>query len=153
MLAAGLFGTVLPATRQGLEGRRQVYEVVTKEELTSVTKCFEVRAPMWRAQLRPDSSSSFARGAHHPGRALHEVGNTILSIVGVRSMDLLFWEERMQAVSDELIACTEDGSYGREAPIIAREYGIPALLGTGVATKRIQFGQNTSSSGLRLTLR
>jgi ferredoxin/flavodoxin---NADP+ reductase len=74
---------------------------------------------MWRAKLRPGSSSSFAHRAHHPGRALHQVGNTVLSIVGVRSMDLLFWEERMQAVSDELIVCTDDGSYGREALVIA----------------------------------
>jgi hypothetical protein len=69
----------------------------------------------WRAKLRPGSSSSFAHRAPHPGRALHEVGSTVLSIVGVRSMDLLFWEARIQAVSDELIACTDDGSYGREA--------------------------------------
>ena len=52
-------------------------------------------------------------------RALQEVGNTVLSIVSVRSVDLLFWEERMQAVSDELIVCTDDGSYGREALVIA----------------------------------
>jgi ferredoxin--NADP+ reductase len=48
-------------------------------------------------------------------RALKEAGNTVLSIIGVRSKDLLFWEERMRAVSDELIVCTNDGSYGRKA--------------------------------------
>lgn len=52
-------------------------------------------------------------------RALHEVGNTVLSIVSMRSVDLLFREERMQAVSNELVACTDDGSYGREALVIA----------------------------------
>ena len=35
---------------------------------------------LWRAKLRPGSSSSSAHHAHHPGRALHEVGNTVLSI-------------------------------------------------------------------------
>jgi len=48
-------------------------------------------------------------------RALREVGNTIISIIGARSKDLLFWEDKMRAASDELIVCTDDGSYGRKA--------------------------------------
>jgi ferredoxin--NADP+ reductase len=47
-------------------------------------------------------------------RALKQAGNTVLSIIGVRSKDLLFWEEKTRAVSDELIVCTDDGSYGRK---------------------------------------
>ncbi len=50
-------------------------------------------------------------------RALKEAGNTVLSIVGVRNKGLLFWEEKMQAVSDELIVCTDDGSYGRKGVV------------------------------------
>jgi ferredoxin--NADP+ reductase len=52
-------------------------------------------------------------------RALKEAGNTVLSIVGVRNKDLLFWEDKMRAVSDELIVCTDDGSYGRQALVTA----------------------------------
>ena len=48
-------------------------------------------------------------------RALKEAGNTVLSIIGARSQDLLFWEDKMRAASDELIVCTDDGSYGRKA--------------------------------------
>lgn len=48
-------------------------------------------------------------------RGLHEAGNHVISIIGARTKDLLFWEDRMQAVSDELIVCTDDGSYGRKA--------------------------------------
>jgi ferredoxin--NADP+ reductase len=48
-------------------------------------------------------------------RALKEAGNRVISIIGARTRDLLFWEERMRAVSDELIVCTDDGSYGRKA--------------------------------------
>jgi ferredoxin--NADP+ reductase len=51
-------------------------------------------------------------------RALKEAGNTVLSILGVRTQDLLFWEDRMQTVSDELIVCTDDGSYGRKGLVI-----------------------------------
>jgi len=48
-------------------------------------------------------------------RALKEAGNTVISIIGARNKDLLFWEDKMRAVSDELIVCTDDGSYGRKA--------------------------------------
>jgi ferredoxin--NADP+ reductase len=48
-------------------------------------------------------------------RALKEAGNTVLSIIGARNKDLLIWEDKMRAASDELIVCTDDGSYGRKA--------------------------------------
>jgi ferredoxin/flavodoxin---NADP+ reductase len=48
-------------------------------------------------------------------RELREAGNTVLSIIGARNKDLLFWEEKMRSVSDELIVCTDDGSYARKA--------------------------------------
>lgn len=48
-------------------------------------------------------------------RALKEKGNYIISIIGARTKSLLFWEDRMRSVSDELIICTDDGSYGRKA--------------------------------------
>jgi len=50
-------------------------------------------------------------------RALKEAGNTVISIIGARNKSLLFWEDRMRAVSDELIVCTDDGSYGRKAVV------------------------------------
>jgi len=50
-------------------------------------------------------------------RGLKEAGNAVLSIVGVRNVELLFWEEKMRAVSDELIVCTDDGSYGRQGVV------------------------------------
>jgi ferredoxin--NADP+ reductase len=48
-------------------------------------------------------------------RALKDAGNHVISIIGARNQSLLFWEERMRAVSDELVVCTDDGSYGRKA--------------------------------------
>ncbi|MBM3155241.1 MAG: sulfide/dihydroorotate dehydrogenase-like FAD/NAD-binding protein [Chloroflexi bacterium] len=47
-------------------------------------------------------------------RALKQEGNKIISIIGARCKDLLFWEDRMKAVSDELIVTTDDGSYARK---------------------------------------
>ena len=48
-------------------------------------------------------------------RALREAGNHVISIIGARSKDLLFWEEELRAVSHELIVCTDDGSHARKA--------------------------------------
>ena len=48
-------------------------------------------------------------------RALKEAGNYVISIIGARNKGLLFWEDKMRAVSDELIVCTDDGSYARKA--------------------------------------
>ena len=48
-------------------------------------------------------------------RALKKAGNKVISIIGARNRDLLFWEEKMHAVSHELIVTTDDGSYARRA--------------------------------------
>jgi len=47
-------------------------------------------------------------------RALKECGNRVISIMGARSRDLVFWEDKLASVSDELIVTTDDGSYGRK---------------------------------------
>ncbi len=47
-------------------------------------------------------------------RALKQAGNKIISILGARNKALLFWEDRLAAVSDRLIVTTDDGSYGRK---------------------------------------
>ncbi len=47
--------------------------------------------------------------------ALKEAGNTIISIIGARTKDLLILEDDFTAISDELIVVTDDGSYGRKA--------------------------------------
>ncbi|RZN38588.1 MAG: sulfide/dihydroorotate dehydrogenase-like FAD/NAD-binding protein [Methanosarcinales archaeon] len=45
-------------------------------------------------------------------RALLEAGNRVISIIGARSADILFWEERMDAASSELHITTDDGTKG-----------------------------------------
>lgn len=47
-------------------------------------------------------------------RAMKQAGNEIISIMGFRTKDLVFWEERLKSVSDELIVTTDDGSYKRK---------------------------------------
>lgn len=45
-------------------------------------------------------------------RAMHEAGNKVISIMGARTKDILIFEERMRAISDEVLIATDDGSYG-----------------------------------------
>jgi NAD(P)H-flavin reductase len=44
-------------------------------------------------------------------RAMREVGNKVISIIEARSKYLLFWEDELGKVSDQLIVTTGDGSY------------------------------------------
>ena len=47
-------------------------------------------------------------------RALRQAGNRVISIMGARTRELLFWEDRLGSVSERLIVTTDDGSYARK---------------------------------------
>ncbi len=47
-------------------------------------------------------------------RALKEMGNTTVSIIGARNEKLLIYEDEIKAVSDEFYVCTDDGSKGHK---------------------------------------
>ena len=47
-------------------------------------------------------------------RAYKALGNKIISIIGARSKDILTWKDKMEAISDELIITTDDGSCGHK---------------------------------------
>ena len=49
----------------------------------------------------------------HPiTRALKEIGNHVICIIGARNKGLLMLEDKMKAASHDLRICTDDGSYG-----------------------------------------
>lgn len=51
----------------------------------------------------------------HPiARALKETGNEVIGIIGARTKELLFWEDKMRAACSELKVTTDDGSYVRK---------------------------------------
>ncbi len=50
-------------------------------------------------------------------RALKQKGNKVISILGARSRGLLFWEDELHSVSDQLIVTTDDGSYARKGVV------------------------------------
>jgi len=52
----------------------------------------------------------------HPiAQAMKEAGNELKVIIGARNKELLIMEEEMGHIADEVIVCTDDGSYGRKA--------------------------------------
>ena len=56
----------------------------------------------------------------HPiAQALKKAGNHVTIIIGARNKDLIVLEDEMRAIADELIVCTDDGSYGRKDLVTA----------------------------------
>ncbi len=52
----------------------------------------------------------------HPiAKAFKEAGSQLTCIVGARSKELVILEDRLRSFADEVIVCTDDGSYGRKA--------------------------------------
>lgn len=47
--------------------------------------------------------------------AMKQIGNKVISILGARTKELLILEEEFKSVSEEIIAVTDDGSYGKKA--------------------------------------
>lgn len=50
--------------------------------------------------------------AHPVAQAFKQAGNTVIAILGARSKNLLIMEDEMRRAADEVIVCTDDGSYG-----------------------------------------
>lgn len=56
----------------------------------------------------------------HPiAQALKKAGNRVTVIIGARTKELVILEKEMRAIADELIICTDDGSYGRKDLVTA----------------------------------
>lgn len=51
--------------------------------------------------------------------AMKEAGNHLTVILGARTQNLLFWEEKFRAIVDDLIICTDDGSAGLKGLVTA----------------------------------
>jgi homotetrameric NADPH-dependent glutamate synthase len=71
-------------------------------------------------------------------RACKEQGNTTVAIIGFRSKDLVFWEDRFRRFSDELWITTDDGSCGRKGlvthalrPVLAAHPDVAEVVAIG----------------------
>jgi NAD(P)H-flavin reductase len=73
-------------------------------------------------------------------RAMKQAGNEVITIMGARNKELIFWEERLRSISNELIVTTDDGSYARKGlvteplkEVLEREKGISRVIAIGPA--------------------
>jgi ferredoxin--NADP+ reductase len=66
-------------------------------------------------------------------RALKEKGNHVTAIIEGRSSYLLYWQEKLKAVSDQLIVITRDGSQGRMGHI----GNLKSILAAGAPPDRV----------------
>jgi ferredoxin--NADP+ reductase len=88
-------------------------------------------------------------------RALKAAGNTVISIIAARNADLLFWEEKMAAVSDELIVTTDDGSRGRHGLVteplkeLCAAGGVDLVYAIGPGVMMKFAAQTTAAFGVR----
>ena len=67
-------------------------------------------------------------------RAMKKEGNRVISIMGARNKSLIFWEEELHRVSDQLIVTTDDGSYARKGMVTEP---LKELLETGERVDRV----------------
>jgi ferredoxin/flavodoxin---NADP+ reductase len=67
-------------------------------------------------------------------RGLKRAGNKVISIMGSRNKDLLFWEDNLRQASSELIVCTDDGSYGTKGLVTE---SLKSILGSGQKIERV----------------
>ena len=52
-------------------------------------------------------------------RAYKEAGAYVIGVVGFRTRELVFWDEKFKACCDEFIICTDDGSLGIKGMVTA----------------------------------
>jgi len=89
-------------------------------------------------------------------RAMREAGNKVISVIEARSKSLLFWEERLRSVSDQLISTTGDGSYAakgwisdRLEEIVARGDKVDLVVAIGCTYMMMLCAEMTRPFGIK----
>ncbi|HUL62654.1 MAG TPA: sulfide/dihydroorotate dehydrogenase-like FAD/NAD-binding protein [Methanocella sp.] len=89
-------------------------------------------------------------------RELKARGNRVITIIGARSADYLFWEDRLKAVSDEVHVATDDGSRGTKgfvteplARLIAAGTPIDRVVAIGPLIMMKNVANTTRPHGIR----
>jgi NAD(P)H-flavin reductase len=67
-------------------------------------------------------------------RAFKDAGNKVISIIGARSSNLLFWEDRMREVSNKMFITTDDGTKGHHGFVTDI---VKKLLEDGIKVDRV----------------
>lgn len=88
-------------------------------------------------------------------RALQDKGNTVITCMGARSQNLLFWVDRMRSVSDEVLISTDDGTLEFHGfttdllkQVIARGTKVDRVFTAGPAIMMKKVAEVTSMAGV-----
>jgi NAD(P)H-flavin reductase len=89
-------------------------------------------------------------------RAYKQSGAYVIGVVGFRSKNLMFWEDKFRAVCDEFIVCTDDGSAGIKGLVtegirqaLARHDDIDELVAIGPPVMMKGCAEATRARGIR----
>lgn len=89
-------------------------------------------------------------------RAFKEAGNYVVGIVGFRSKELMFWEDRFRDYCDEFVVCTDDGSVGIKGVVtegvrqtVARHPDLDLLVAVGPPVMMRACAEATRPHGIR----
>jgi NAD(P)H-flavin reductase len=89
-------------------------------------------------------------------RAFKESGAYVIGIVGFRTKELIFWEDKFRKYCDEFIICTDDGSVGTKGLVtlgieaaIAQHPDIDALVAIGPPIMMKACVETTRPHGVR----
>ncbi len=89
-------------------------------------------------------------------RAYKEAGAQVVGVLGFRTRDLVFWEDKFRRACDDLVLCTNDGSAGIRGLItdgvalaLARHPGIEEVIAIGPPVMMKAVAEATRPRGIR----
>jgi len=99
----------------------------------------------------------FGIAAIYPiARALKEVGNTVITLLDVKANFLLYWEDKLKAVSDQFFVSARDSYYDCKdyipktlKKVIKKESGINRVISIGCTYLMYTCSEATKSSKIR----
>ena len=91
-----------------------------------------------------------------PARAYKQRGAYVIGVIGFRSKELMFWEDKFRSVCDEFIVCTDDGSEGIKGVVtdgvehaLAQHSDIEELVAIGPPIMMKSCAETTRPHGIR----
>ena len=92
-------------------------------------------------------------------RGFKQAGAYVIGVVGFRSRDLIFWEDKFRAVCDEFVICTDDGSAGIKGRVtdgveaaIAKHSDIDEVIAIGPPIMMKACAETTRPHGIKTTV-
>ena len=88
-------------------------------------------------------------------RAMKEAGNKVISIIEARSRNLIYWEDRIRSVSDELIVIAGDDTYQTKGWVaekfeeILSDNKVDLAMAIGCTFMMMRSSDMTRSSGIK----